>query len=79
MGYSLEKINDYKINPIKVSKLKPDQILRYNMIWEIYANIFTVRRKNSSKSNLIKAIMEYCINKFTNIIVFCSTYNFDYN
>ena len=23
--------------------------------------------------------MEHCINKFTNVIVFCSTYNSDYN
>ena len=79
MSYSLKKINDVKVTPITTHKPKPEEIKGYNIIPEIYANIYICGRKNSGKTNVLFTIMKQCTNKKTIIIIYCSTHHSDYN
>jgi hypothetical protein len=79
MSYSLKKINGFKVKPIKVPTLKPDEIKGYNLIPLLHAAIFVCGKKGSGKTNVTFEILKECIDRYTNVIIFCSTNNADYN
>ena len=72
-----KKINGEKVEPVIVSKLKPNKIKGYALFPEIYANIFLCARKKSGKTSAIFKILQSCVNKDTKIVIFASTINKD--
>lgn len=76
---SLKKINNCRVKPIKVPSYNPDKIKGYELFSELYSNIFLNAKKKSGKTNCIFKIIKKCINKNTNVIIFCSTVQKDSN
>lgn len=72
-----KKINDIKVKPLKIQKAKPEDICGYEMIPNLYANVFICAHKNSGKSTVIFNILKNCINKDTHVIFFVGTINKD--
>ena len=79
MKYSFKKVNDKIIKPIEVHHPDVKNILGHEIVPLQHAIIFACGRKGSGKTNIVKTLMEECINKETNVIVFCSTHNSDKN
>ena len=74
---SITRINDKKVNPIKVPKIENDKIKGFDLFPEIYANIFLCAKKKSGKTSVINKILKECIDKETRLFVFCATHNKD--
>jgi hypothetical protein len=79
MEFSLKKINNKVIVPIDVGHVKINNILGHEIVPMLNSIIFACGRKGSGKSNIVFKLMEECIDKETNVIVFCSTHNSDKN
>src|SRR5690349_21858491 len=76
--FKTEQINDVKINPIPV-QTGNGRPKGKDLFDELYANIMLVGKKKSGKSNTIFEILKRCATKNTALIVFCSTFEKDYN
>jgi hypothetical protein len=74
-----KKINDIKIQTIKVPKIDEKNIVGYDMFPEIYGNIFISAKKMSGKSTVIYNIIKNCADKNSVVVVFCNTYRNDAN
>ena len=77
--FNQKKINNVVIDPIQVNQVNPKDILGYDVIPMLYSNIFICGRKGSGKTNVLFTIMQHCIGKNTNVVVFCNTCNSDKN
>lgn len=71
------KINDEKVVPISVPKLKPNKIKGYELFPELYSNIYLCAKKKSGKSSAINKILTNCADKHTALIFFASTIHKD--
>jgi hypothetical protein len=71
--YQLKKINDIKVTPLNTPKIDPSKIKGYDMIPELYANIYLVAHKKSGKTTCIFNILKNCTNKDTKLVFFGST------
>lgn len=69
----LKKINDIKVTPMKIPKIDPKKIKGYDMINELYANVYMVAHKKSGKTTCIFNILKECTNKDTKLVFFGST------
>ena len=74
---STKKINDIVVKKINVPKVDPSLILGYEMIPELYANIFICSRKKTGKTTLVYNILKNCANKDTKVIFFVGTIHKD--
>ena len=72
-----KKINSCKVHPVKLERVKSDQIKGYDLIENLYANIYICAKKFSGKTNLLFEIMKNCADKRTKIIIICSTVHLD--
>jgi hypothetical protein len=71
---SLRKINNHTVKPIQLpSNLDKRPIRGYDLIEELYANVFLCARKKVGKTTVIYKIIKDCIIKSTVIYLFCST------
>ena len=77
--YKTQKINKEKIKVIPTTTDNPKEILGYDIIPRLYANIFICAQKRSGKTNVIHKILERCINKETGVFVFAATHDIDEN
>lgn len=73
----LKKINDFKVVPMKLPKIDPKKIRGYDVIPELYANVYMVAHKKSGKTTCIFNILKACSNKDTKLIFFGSTIHND--
>ena len=73
----LKKINDKVVKPIKIKKIKTENIKGHELFPQLYANIFLCAKKNSDKTSTIYKILQSCINQDTMVIVFCETCDAD--
>ena len=76
---TLQKINDQKVKPIKVTKYDPANIQSYELFEELYTNIFLLAKKKSGKTCTIFTVLKKVINKKTTVIIFASTVHKDDN
>ena len=76
---SLTKLNDFQVNPIQLPVIPQKNIRGSKLFPEIYANIFLCAKKKSGKTSVIYNILKNCADKYTNVIVFCSTHQKDRN
>ena len=67
------KINDIKVKKMNIPKIDPSKIKGYDMISELYANIYMVAHKKSGKTTCIFNILKECANKDTKLVFFGST------
>jgi hypothetical protein len=74
----IRKINDVKVEPIPLPK-HTGKILGYEMIPEVYSNIFLCAVKQSGKTNCLFTILKECVGKNTKIIAFVGTLKNDPN
>lgn len=76
---TIKQINNEKVKPIKLPKVDNDSIKGYNIIPDLYCNIFLCAKKRSGKTNVIFKILKDCTNKLTKVIIFASTIHKDAN
>lgn len=69
----LVKINDFVVKPVKSVNVSKEDIQGYDLIKELYSNIFICSKKKSGKTSLIYNILKNCANKMTTVIFVCST------
>ncbi len=69
----IKKINKEKITPVKLPKLKPENIKGYDLFPNVYSNLFILGRKHSGKSTVIFKILKKCADKDTKLYIFSST------
>lgn len=69
----LKKINNEVVEPLKIKRVKVKNTKGYEIIPEIYSNIFLCARKKSGKTSVIAKILKSTIDKNTSVIVFCAT------
>lgn len=79
LSLQLKKINNETIDVIPTPHYNEHNILGYNLVPMLYANIFICARKGSGKINVINKIMQSCIDSNTSVIVFAATHNSDSN
>lgn len=80
MPIGLKKINDEKVNSIKVQKGDGKKKIKGEKLFpELYANIFLCGKKKSGKTSATFKILKDCAGKHTKIIVFSATVNNDAN
>ena len=68
-----KEINKIIIKPVVHLALEQNEILGYNYFPTIYSNIYICSRRRSGKTTLIYNILKNCVNKRTNVVLFCST------
>jgi len=68
-----ETVNNVKIKPVVIPKLKEDEILGYEYFPQAYPNIMICARKRSGKTTLVYNILKKCINKKTMVFIFSPT------
>lgn len=73
MELPTKKINDFKVKKIPLPKIDTDKIKGYDIIPELYANIFICARKKQGKTVLLANILKNCVNKETHVFFFVST------
>jgi len=76
--FKLEKINNVRVKSIKsIETIPPEKIKGYDLIKELYANIFLIAKKKSGKTSLIWKLIKHCSNKYTKFYIFSSTVSKD--
>lgn len=75
--FSLNKINDVKVKKINLPSIDPSKIKGYDMIPELYAQIFLCAHKKSGKTTVLFNILKNKINKDTKVFFFVGTINKD--
>jgi hypothetical protein len=70
---AIKKINDVKVKKIALPTTDTSKIKGYDMIPELYANIFICARKKQGKTVLLGNILKQCSTKDTHVIFFVST------
>ena len=79
MSIHLKQINNFNVNVIKT----PDTnhlVKGYDLVRELYANIFLCANKKSGKTNVLFNILRQCIGKKTKkVYIFCNTIYKDAN
>lgn len=73
--FTTKKINDVEIKPVKIPKIKTDNILGHELFDSLYFNCLILARKNSGKTVLLARILEACANKFTKVVIFSATHH----
>jgi len=73
MSIAIKKLNDVKVRRIDLPRPETDKIKGYNMIPELYANIFICARKKQGKTVLLANIIKQCCTKETHVIFYVST------
>lgn len=74
MSIILKKINNEVVKPVKLNT--PDDkkpIKGFDLIPELYANIFLNAKKKSGKSTVLFNLIKKTIDKKTKVVIFCST------
>jgi len=73
MSIETKKISDFKVKKIDLPKHDTSKIKGYDLIHELYANIFILARKKQGKTVLLANILKECATTDTHIIFFVST------
>eukprot|EP00732_Lithocolla_globosa_P000073 Lithocolla_globosa_v1_NODE_13_length_10672_cov_64.188000.p5 type:complete len:234 gc:universal NODE_13_length_10672_cov_64.188000:4399-3698(-) len=60
------------------SHLSPDRIRGYDLLPDIYCNVFLCAKKKSGKTSSIFNIIKHCCDKESNVIIFSSTVEKDF-
>ena len=75
--FNTKKINDESVKPVKIKSVDTSNIKGYDIIPEMYSNIYICAKKKSGKTSTLFKIIKECCDKNTHVIVFCSTYEKD--
>ena len=75
----VKKLHRVEIEVIPSPSYDETNILGYDLIPWMFANIFLVGRKNSGKTTVIFNILKNCTDKDTKVIIFANTINSDSN
>lgn len=74
MPINLKRINNEVVKPVKIKTEDDDKPIKgYDLIPELYANIFLMAKKKSGKSTILFNLLRKCSDKRTKVIIFCST------
>lgn len=65
----LRRINNSKVNPVKIPHVDKTKIKGHDMFGELHANIFICSKKKTGKSSLVWNILKNCSGKKTKIII----------
>lgn len=77
MSFKTKKINDVTVKKVNLPISDPDEIKGYELIPELYSNIYICAKKKSGKTTVLFNILKNCIDKNTTVIFFVSTINRD--
>ena len=69
-----QKINDIKVKKLPTQQIDHSQIKGFDLIPELYANIFICAHKKSGKTTVLFNIIKNCASKDTKIVFFVSTF-----
>lgn len=75
----IEEINNILVKKIPIEKPDDRSILGSDLFPEIYSNIYLSAKKKSGKSTVIYNIIQKCVDKYSSVFVFCSTFQKDLN
>jgi hypothetical protein len=74
MSIQLKKINNEIVKPVKLDTDDNNKPIKgYDVIPELYANIFLNAKKKSGKSTVLFNLIKKCCDKKTHVVIFCST------
>lgn len=76
-SYTYNKINSHVVKPLINRNTESKDVRGYELIPELYANIFVCAKKKSGKSNLIWDILKKGVGPKTKIIIFSATLHRD--
>jgi hypothetical protein len=77
MSLNKKKINNITVHRVNLPKIDNNKIKGFDMIPELYANIYVLARKKQGKTTVLYNIIKECINKYTKVFFFVSTIDFD--
>jgi hypothetical protein len=72
-----KQINDIEVKKVNLPKVDVTKIKGYDMIPELYANIYLLARKKQGKTTVLYNIIKNCVDKNTKIYFFVSTIDLD--
>jgi hypothetical protein len=75
MEYSLKKINNEIIKPVKVDHIPIKNIKGWQIIPVLFFVLYVIGKKGSGKTNIINHVIKNKIDKNTKVIVFGTTHN----
>jgi len=75
MEYSLKKINNEIIKPVKVDHIPIQNIKGWQIIPVLFFVLYVIGKKGSGKTNIINHVIKNKIDKNTKVIVFGTTHN----
>ncbi len=75
----VKKLHRVELEVIPAPSFDKTNILGYDLIPLMYANIFVVGRKGSGKTNVVFNLLKNCSDKNTKIFIFSNTIKSDNN
>jgi hypothetical protein len=74
MTITLKRLNNEIVKPIKIASSDNNKPIKgYDVIPELYSNIFLMAKKKSGKTTILYNLIRKCADKKTKVIIFCST------
>ena len=77
MSIKTKIVNDFIVKKVQLPVNNPEDIKGYELIPELYSNIYICAKKGQGKTTVLFNIIKNCIDKNTIVIFFVSTINRD--
>lgn len=77
MSITTKKINNVKVKKVLLPTVDSESIKGFDMIPDLYANVFLCAKKKSGKTTVLFNILKKCIDKNTKVYFFVSTFDRD--
>lgn len=72
-----KQINDIEVKKVNLPKIDVTKVKGYDMIPELFANIYLLARKKQGKTTILYNIIKNCVDKNTKVYFFVSTIDLD--
>jgi hypothetical protein len=71
--FELKQLNNKIVKPIITQQIPTETIKGFKLIPDLYSNIFICAKKQSGKTCTLFELIKNCCDKYTKVIIFCST------